>query len=170
MGGMDLRTRTSLFCGVLALAIAVSVLLKGKPRLPQLFFTGLAGDIGLWYLAQWLYHVGRSDLWARWTAVMAVLLPQFAVHLFESIVPSPGHPSSLKRVAGILMVPMLVLVLTEHQHGLVRGAVFLYVFGLIAAALWTLAMRGERSGSRAVQRRVRFLVFIGALAATFSLA
>jgi len=170
MGGMDLRTRTSLFCGVLALAIAVSVLLKGKPRLPQLFFTGLAGDIGLWYLAQWLYHVGRSDLWARWTAVLAVLLPQFAVHLFESIVPEPGHPSSLKRVAGILMVPMLVLVLTEHQHGLVRGAVFLYVFGLIAAALWTLAMRGERSGSRAVQRRVRFLVFIGALAATFSLA
>ena len=62
MGGMDLRTRTSLFCGVLALAIAVSVLLKGKPRLPQLFFTGLAGDIGLWYLAQWLYHVGQ---WVR---------------------------------------------------------------------------------------------------------
>jgi len=167
---MDLRTRTSLFCGVLALAIAVSVLLKGKPRLPQLFFTGLAGDIGLWYLAQWLYHVGRSDLWARWTAVLAVLLPQFAVHLFESIVPEPGHPSSLKRVAGIAMVPMLVLVLTEHQHGLVRGAVFLYVFGLIAAALCTLAIRGERSGSRAVQRRVRFLVFIGALAAIFSLA
>ena len=170
MGGMDLRTRTSLFCGVLALAIAVSVLLKGKPRLPQLFFTGLAGDIGLWYLAQWLYHVGRSDLWARWTAVLAVLLPQFAVHLFESIVPEPGRPSPLKRVAGILMVPMLVLVLTEHKHGLVRGAVFLYVFGLIMAALWTLAIRGERSGSRAVQRRVRFLVFIGALAAAFSLA
>jgi len=170
MGGMDLRTRTSLFCGVLALAIAVSVLLKGKPRLPQLFFTGLAGDIGLWYLAQWLYHVGRSELWARWTAVLAVFLPQFAVHLFESIVPEKGHPSSLKRVAGILMVPMLVLVLTEHQHGVVRGAVFLYVFGLIAAALWTLAIRGERSGSRAVQRRVRFLVFIGALAAAFSLA
>ncbi|HYP76127.1 MAG TPA: histidine kinase dimerization/phospho-acceptor domain-containing protein, partial [Polyangiaceae bacterium] len=167
---MDLRTRTSLFCGVLALAIAVSVLLKGKPRLPQLFFTGLAGDIGLWYLAQWLYHVGRSDLWARWTAVLAVLLPQFAVHLFESIVPEPGRASPLKRVAGILMIPMLVLVLTEHRHGLVRGAVFLYVFGLIAAALWTLAVRGERSGSRAVQRRVRFLVFIGALAATFSLA
>ena len=170
MGGMDLRTRTSLFCGVLALAIAVSVLLKGKPRLPQLFFTGLAGDIGLWYLAQWLYHVGRSDLWARWTAVLAVLLPQFAVQLFESIVPEPGRASPLRRISGILMVPMLVLVLTEHRHGLVRGAVFLYVFGLIAAALWTLAMRGERSGSRAVQRRVRFLVFIGALAATFSLA
>ncbi|HEX3773623.1 MAG TPA: ATP-binding protein [Polyangiaceae bacterium] len=170
MGSTDLRTRTSLFCGVLALAIAISVLLKGKPRLPQLFFTGLAGDIGLWYLAQWLYHAGRSDLWARWTAVLAVLLPQFAVHLFESIVPEPDRPSPLKRVAGILMIPMLVLVLTERQHGVVRGLVILYVFGLIAVALFALAMRGERSGSRAVQRRVRFLVSIGALAAIFSLA
>jgi signal transduction histidine kinase len=52
----------------------------------------------------------------------------------------------------------------------VRGAVFLYVFGLIAASLWSLWRRGERSGSRAIERRVRFLVLIGALAAAFSLA
>ena len=65
---------------------------------------------------------------------------------------------------------MLLLVLTEHQHGLVRGMVILYVFGLIAAGLWALAQRGEHSGSRATQRRVRFLVSIGAAAAAFSLA
>ena len=66
---------------------------------------------------------------------------------------------------------MLVLVLSpQHRHGLVRGAVFLYVFGLIAAGLWALATRGERSRSRATQRRVRFLVLIGALAAAFTLA
>jgi signal transduction histidine kinase len=170
MGGMELRTRTSLFCGVLGLAIAVSVLLKGKPRAAQWYFAALAGDIGLWYLAQWLYHAGRGELWARWTAVLAVLLPQFAVHLFESIVPEPGRGAGFKRVAGILAVPMLLLALTVHDHDWVRGAVVLYVFGLLAASLYTLARRGERSGSRAVQRRVRFLVFIGALAAAFSMA
>jgi len=135
-----------------------------------LFFAALAGDTGLWYLAQWLYHSGRSDLWARWTAVLAVFLPQFALHLFEAIVPEPNRKSVLLRVAGILLVPMLILVLTEHQHGLVRGLVFSYVFGLIAAGLYRLARRGERSGSRAVQRRVRFLVLIGAFATCFSLA
>src|SRR5690606_16160923 len=57
-----------------------------------------------------------------------------------------------------------------HEHGLVRAAVLLYVFGLFAAGLWSLFMRGERSGSRATQRRVRFLVSCGTLAATFSLA
>jgi two-component system, NtrC family, sensor histidine kinase HydH len=167
---LDLRTRTSLFCGVLGLAIAVSILLRGRPDRPRWFFAALAGDTGLWYLAQWLYHRGSSDLWARWTAVLAVFLPQFALHLFESILPEHGRRSVLLRVASILAVPMLVLVLTEHRHGVVRGLVFLYVFGLIAAGLYRLFRRGERSGSRAVQRRVRFLVLIGALATCFSLA
>ncbi len=167
---MDLRTRTSLFCGVLALTIAVSILLRGRLRRPQVFFALLAGDIGLWYLAQWLYHVGRTELSARYTAVLAVLLPQFAVHLFEAIGPETGKRPVLPRVAGALAVPMLVLVLTQHTHGVVRVAVFVYVFGLIAAALFSLWRRGDESGSRAVKRRVRFLVLIGALAAAFSLA
>lgn len=167
---MDLRTRTSLFCGVLALAIAASILLRGRPGRTQILFSALAGDVGLWYLAQWQYHSGRGDFWERSTAVLAVLLPQLALHLFDAIVPQSERPPTLLRVAGALGVPMLVLVLTEHRHGLVRGAVVLYVFGLIAAGLWALARRGEASGSRAIQRRVRFLVLIGALAVAFSLA
>src|SRR5262245_64271301 len=149
---MDLRTRTSLFCGVLALTIAVSILLRGRLRRPQVFFAALAAAIGLWYLAQWLYHVGRTELSARYTAVLAVLLPQFAVHLFEAIGPETEKKPVLPRVAGALAVPMLVLVLTQHTHGVVRVAVFVYVFGLIAAALFSLWRRGDESGSRAVKQ------------------
>lgn len=168
---MDLRTRTSLFCGALALAIAVSILLRGRRRRAHLFFAAFAADIGLWYIAQWLYHFVRSEVWVRFTAILAVLLPQLAVHLFEVLVPRRDQRSTLVRVAGVLMVPMMVLVLSpEHKHGLVRGAVMLYVFGLIAAGLWSLALRGERSRSRATQQRVRFLVVVGALAAAFTLA
>lgn len=148
------------------------MLLRGRAKKPQLLFAAFAGDIGLWYLAQWLYRWMRADVWASFTALLAVLLPQFALHLFEAIVPQEsGRRSLLLRVAGLLLLPMLVLVLSpQHNHGLVRGAVFLYVFGLLAAGLWSLALRGERSRSRAIQRRVRFLVLIGALAAAFSLA
>ena len=39
--GVDLRTRTSLFCGVLALAIAASILLRGRPRRAQVLFAAL---------------------------------------------------------------------------------------------------------------------------------
>ncbi|MBK8995579.1 MAG: two-component system sensor protein [Myxococcales bacterium] len=168
---MDLRTRTSLFCGALALAIAVSILLRGRRRRAHVFFAAFAADIGLWYITQWLYHFVRSEVWVRFTAILAVLLPQFAVHLFEVLVPRRDQRSTLVRVSGVLMVPMMVLVLSpEHKHGLVRGAVMLYVFGLIAAGLWSLALRGERSRSRATQQRVRFLVVVGALAAAFTLA
>ena len=124
---MDLRTRTSLFCGVLALTIAVSILLRGRVRRPQVYFAGLAADIGLWYLAQWLYHVVRSDLWARFTSVLAVLLPQFAVQFFGAILPETERPSSLPRVTLGVGIPMLVFVLTQHSNGIVRSAVFIYV-------------------------------------------
>ena len=168
---MDLRTRTSLFCGALALAIAGSILLRGRRRRADLFFAAFAADIGLWYIAQWLYHFVQADVWVRFTAILAVLLPQLAINLFEVIVPRLERRSTLVRVAGVLLVPMLVLVLSpQHRHALVRGAVMLYVFGLFAAGLYSLARRGERSQSRATQRRVRFLVFTGASAALFSLA
>jgi signal transduction histidine kinase len=168
---MDLRTRTSLFCGALALAIAASILLRGRPRRAQFLFAAFAADIGLWYIAQWLYHFVLADVWARFTAVLAVLMPQFGLHLFEAIFPTVGKPSRLLRVAGVLLVPITLLVLLpHHEHPLIRFAVFVYAFGLFAAGLWTLLLRGERSQSRATQKRVRFLVFCGALAATFSLA
>ncbi len=168
---MDLRTRTSLFCGALALAIAVSILLRGKPRRAQLFFSAFAADIGLWYLAQWLYHFVRADVWAHFTAVLAVLLPQFALHLFEAIVPDPTRKSTLLRVAHVLLVPLSVLALSPyHARGWARVVVFLYVFGLLAVGFVTLTRRGIRSGSRATRQRVRFLVWIGALATMFSLA
>lgn len=167
---MDLRTQTSLFCGALALAIAVSILLRSRPRRTQFLFAAFAADIGLWYLAQWLYHFVRADVWVRFTIVLVVLLPQFALHLFDAVVPRKPGPSKLLRVAGILMLPLLLLVALPRQTALERYGIFLYVFGLLSAGLWSLAQRGEHSGSRAIQRRVRVLVSIGALAAAFSLA
>ncbi len=167
---MDLRTQTSLFCGALALAIAASVLLRGRPGRAQWLFAAFSVDIGLWYLAQWLYLDGRAQVWAHFTAVLVVLMPQLALHLFEAIFPRPG-PSVLLRVAGGLLAVMVVLVMSPlHEHGLVRAAVLLYVFGLFAAGLLSLLRRGESSRSRVTQRRVRFLVVCGASAATFSLA
>ena len=60
---------------------------------------------------------------------------------------------------------MMLLVLSPEQgRGLVRGAVFLYVFALLTAGLYELGQRGKKSASRATQRRVRFLVVVGALA------
>src|SRR6185369_6668788 len=161
-----------LLCGALALAIAASILLRGRRRDVHLLFAGVATDMGLWYLAQSLYGLYQANVWARVTAVLAILLPQFTLHFFEAIVPRRGPSNStLLRFAGLVAVPMLLLALSpQHKSAIVRVAIFLYAFGLLAAGLWSLAVRGQKSGSRATKRRVSFLVVIGALAASFSLA
>jgi signal transduction histidine kinase len=161
-----------LLCGALALAIAAAILLRGRRRDVHLLFAGVAADMGLWYLAQSFYGLFQATLWARVTAVLAILLPQFILHFFEAIVPRrDGSRSFLLRLAGVLAIPMLLLAFSpQHKSSIVRVTIFLYAFGLLAAGLWSLAIRGQKSGSRATKRRVSFLVVIGALAASFSLA
>jgi len=168
---MDLRTQVSLFCGALAIAIAVSILLRRRPGPPQLWFAAFAADIGLWYLAQWLYHFVQADVWARFTAILAVLLPQFALRLFEELMPETERRSTLQRWAGVLAGPVGVLSLFGPlERWWLRGIVFIYVFGLLGAGLYSLWLRGYKSRSRGTQRRVRFLVLVGALAVAASLA
>ncbi|MCC6522620.1 MAG: two-component system sensor protein [Polyangiaceae bacterium] len=166
---MNLRAQTTLVCGALALAIALSTVLGGKFRKQHVLFVGFAADMALWYLSQSLFGFFQASVWERLRMVLAVLLPVFAVSLFEALVPIEGRRSRLGRVALVLAVPMLVLALSPYvTEDPVRVAIFVYVFGLVAAGLHELYRRGVLSGSRATQRRVRFLVVIGAIAAMFS--
>jgi signal transduction histidine kinase len=177
----DLRARTTLFCGVIAFAIALSMLLRGR-RSAHWLFASFSTCVAFWYLSQSLAglveHPARSRF-DRATTVLTVLLPQFAVHLFHSITPveSPTAAGArLPRIAAILFVPMLAVALSPFERAgailkaFALGGMYLYVFGLLAAALIALWRRGEKSPSRAVRDRIRFLAAVGALAMTFTLA
>jgi len=157
----------------LALAIALSMLLRGRRGVHWLF-AAFSLEVALWWGSQSLYGLFQATIWARVTAVLTVLLPQFAVHLFQSIVPIDGEserPSRLTQFATAVGIPMLVLELSPyHEAPLSLGLVYFYVFGLIAAALVSLALRGRKSPSRAVRDRVNFLVAVGGAATTFTLA
>jgi len=65
----DLRPTTLLFCGVLALAIALGVLLRGR-RAVHWLFAAFAADVALWYASQSLSGFFRPDLWERVTGVL----------------------------------------------------------------------------------------------------
>jgi two-component system sensor histidine kinase HydH len=168
---LDLRTRTTLVCGALAIAIAASTLLRGRVRTVHFLFAAFAADVGLWYLSQSLFGFFRAEIWERFTAILAVLLPQFALQLFESMIPhEPGRRSRLVKLAGILVLPMALLVIGLQESSIVRIGLMIYVFALLSSGLATLYQRGKRSSSRATQRRVRFLVLVGALACLASVA
>ncbi len=161
-----LRTRTAVVCGALALAIAFSALLRGRPRRIHLLFAGFAGALGLWYLAQSFLGFFQATIWQRFTGLVSVLLPQFALNLFEGVVPHDGgRPSRLLQFSWLATVPLIALQLSPwYDSTAVLTLLFCYVFALITLGLWSLGQRGASSPSRATQRRARFLVVIGALA------
>jgi two-component system sensor histidine kinase HydH len=169
----DLRTRTTLVCGALALAIALSILVRGKVRKVHLLGAAFAGDLGMWYLSQSLFGLFQASVWDKLRIVLAVLLPVFAVNLFEAMIPderTPRRRVRLGHVTLLLSVPMVALALSPKvQLFPVRVAIFLYVFTLFAFGLVELFRRGRRSQSRATQRRVTFLVVTGALAGVFNM-
>lgn len=170
----ELRARTTLFCGVLAFAIALSTLLRRRSAV-HLLFVAFATDVSAWYITQSLAYLLNSEDYKKATAALTVLLPQFAVHVFQAIVPPvPGFVDRgpmLKRTATIVALPMLGLALSPYrEHPVALGVVYLYVFGLLAAALILLWGRGKHSPSRAIRDRVRFLVGVGAAATTFTMA
>lgn len=169
----ELRWRTTSVCGVIVFAIALSVLLRGR-RAAHLLFAAFATCVAAWYASQALSRFFPAAMWSRATGVLTILLPQLAVHVFESIMPSEGkerRSTQLSRVATISGVPMLLVVLSPYyKHPLALGTLYFYVLGLITAALYTLHRRGQGSASRAIRDRVRFLVVIGAIATTFTLA
>jgi two-component system sensor histidine kinase HydH len=168
----DLRPRTTLFCAVIALAIALSMLLRGR-RAVHWLFAAFATDVAFWYGSQSLADLFKDATWVRVTAVVTVLLPQFAVHLFEAVLPRTEKmpPSRLPRIATAVGAPMLALELSPYNDTSISlGLAYVYVFGLLAAALISLARRGQQNPSRAVRDRVRFLVVVGVLATTFTLA
>lgn len=184
---MDLRTRTALFCAALALAIAASVLLRGRVRRVQALFAGFSLTVALWYLTQALFSFYRYRHWERATELLAILLPQLAVRLFTGIVPKASPmldaaatpPASthertsdrLVRAASISGLVMTALALSPyHEHDAVRVLLFVYVGALTTAGLFALWREGRASPSRAVRARVQFLVVVGAAATILSLA
>lgn len=168
----DLRARTTLFCGIIAFAIALSMLLRGR-RLAHWLFAAFSTCIAFWYASQSLADLVKASVYVRATAILTVLLPQFAVHLFHSITPieEPAERSRLPKFAAVCGAPMLAIALSPyHEHPVSLGLVYFYVFGLLSAALISLWRRGQKSPSRAVRDRIRFLAVTGVLAATFQLA
>lgn len=168
----DLRLRTMLVCGALALAIAASSLLRTRVARRHALFAAFAADVGLWYLSQSLFGFYHAPLWERLRGVLPMLLPVFVVTLFESLVPAEEtgrRHARAGRVTLALVVPTCVLALGPYNDlPAVRGALFAYVALVIAWGLVELSRRGRNSRSRAVRRRVSFLVTIGALAGLFT--
>ncbi|MSP25605.1 MAG: sensor histidine kinase [Myxococcales bacterium] len=170
----DLRARTLLVCGALAIAIAVSALLRSRIERRHALFAAFAGDAGLWYLSQSLAFVREGLVPERVRILLPIFLPALAANLFEAMVKSedPAHGDArVGKRAALLALPVLGLAASPYvDRLLVRVGLFGYAALVFALALRELHLRGHNSRSRDTRRRVRFLVLIGSLAGLFTVA
>lgn len=170
---MELRTQTSLVAALIALAIALSVLLRPRRTAAHWSFGWFSFSVAAWYLSTSLVAVlGRSPTWMRINLVCAVLVPLSAVGFFRSFTQGDARAvSTLLRVSSLIGAVLVLIVLTpRYADGTLAVAIFLYLVVLLSAALALLWTRARLALSRFERARLRFLVATGALAAVFTLA
>src|SRR5262249_59728115 len=98
------------------------MLLRGR-RSVHWLFAAFSTCVAFWYVSQSLAGLLEEPAKSRFdraTAVLTVLLPQFAVYLFHSITPlEPPEPGStgarLPKISAALGVPMLAVSLSPFQ-------------------------------------------------------
>lgn len=170
---MDLRTQTSLLAAVLSVAIAATVLLRGRRRRVHWTF-GLFGlTVAAWYGTTFLARfLADTPLWARLNLIMAIVLPLSAVQFFRAFLKrEPRRAGQVQVLAIALAVLMSGATFTPLFHEPVfTGLIFTYVFVLLAGALTMVYRTAAMAGSRVERARLTYLVIVGALAAVFTIA
>ncbi len=170
---MELRVQASLLAALIALAIGLSVLLRPRKARVHWSFSGFSFAVAAWYLSRSVVAVtGQGPVWTRVSLICAILLPLSAVGFFRSFVQDDLRAAPLFWRTSLLMGGVLIaLVLTPHYaHVVVAVMIFAYLIALLSAALLLLWSRARKALSRFERARLHYLVVMGALAATFTLA
>ena len=170
---MQLRVQTSLLAGLIAIAIGVTVLWRPRSNRLQRGFSAFCFSVAAWYLSTSAANgFNSAPVWKRLNLVCAILLPITAAGFLRMFVErGEGAASLLWR--GVLLVGSLLVVSVfsgERFEAAVAAAIFAYLFSVLGASLWMLWQRASQAPSRFERARLRFLVVIGALAATFTAA
>ncbi len=173
---MSLRVQISLFAAIVSFALAVSALLRGGQRRSSgdrdaRLFALFAFSVSGWYLATFLTFLTNEVVFARLHLMSGVLLPLAAVRYFRTFV-SGDLPllGALHRVSGVAALPFFALAWTPtYQHISVRTAILIYVGFFLFASLAMLYARARRATSRFERARIVFLLWVGGLAALFTI-
>jgi two-component system sensor histidine kinase HydH len=169
---VELRPQVSLFAGLLAIAIGVTVLLRSRKNRLHWSFGAFSFSVAAWYLSTALVAVvGQATGYRRANLVCAILLPVTAVGFLRLFVQGEARSVSVLWQLALLTGGVLVAaVFMPIPGGIVGAAIFVYMFALLGGALVLLWSRAGKALSRFERQRLRFLVVVGALAMTFTAA
>ena len=139
------------------------MLLRGRRAVHWLFFA-FATDVAFWYASQSLADLFKNKAWVHATAVLTVLLPQFAVYLFQAVAPQVegAERPKLPRIATAVGIPMYAdifgtLPIAEALvgKGVGLGTVLSFMMAVTALSLPSLILLKK------VVKKKLLLVFVG---------
>ncbi len=170
---MELRVQTSLLAGLIAIAIGITVLLRPRGSRLQWGFGGFCFSVAAWYFSTFLSVIFKAaPLFHRINLACAILLPVSAAGFLRLFVDREQRAAS-GVWRGVVVLGALLVVsvfLTPDPGKVLAAAIFAYLFTVLGVSLLLLWQYANGAASRFERARLRFLVAIGALAATFTAA
>lgn len=168
---MDLRLQTALLASILSLALAVSVLLRGRKDRQHVLFVVFGANLFAYYLSTFFLKWQGGPFPGRAVLLSSALLPQVATRFFGAFLGAELRPQRLTRLAAILGIPAIAVALSPWwRHWAAETFLGIYVFGMLLASLLVLYARSKHVASRADRARVGYLVVGGIVALAFSAA
>jgi signal transduction histidine kinase len=168
---VDLRLQTALLASILSLALAVSVLLRGRKDRQHVLFVVFGANLFAYYLSTFFLKWAGGPIAGRAVLLSSALLPQVATRFFGAFLGAELRPQRLTRHAAILGVPAVAVALSPYwRHWAAETFLGIYVFGMLLASLLVLYARSKHVASRADRARVGYLVVGGIVALAFSAA
>lgn len=170
---MELRVQTSLLAGLIALAIGVTVLVRPRANRLQWGFGGFCFSVAAWYLSTFLAVVfADAEIFHRINLSCAILLPVSAAGFLRLFAAREERSATTLFRCVMLVGSVLVLAVffTAQPDKIVGVFIFAFLFTVVGASLLLLWLHANGAPSRFERARLRFLIVMGALAATFTAA
>src|SRR5690606_21681976 len=156
---LDLSTQSSLLAAIVALALAISMLLRRQRARTFSLFALVCLSFAAWYLARFLFSITGAGFWIRAALATGALVPYAVLGFFLAFlgVGPARRERNFAMVAGVAAIAVALTPLA--QVGAVRVGVGLLLVGSLGSTLALLLRRMRQVGSRVERHRLAYLLF-----------
>jgi signal transduction histidine kinase len=166
---MNIHIQGDLLTAILTFALALSVILRGRPYRQQFLYALFAFNLFGLHLCGFLFQVGETHIWQRVQYSLAALVPITGTMLLATFLPEGQTLGKELYSLQYVLSPMFIIgtmsPLYRHRgFPLVLGA---YVYAILALMFVGLLQGMFRAEAEAEKRRLKYLLVGGVVTLVF---
>jgi Signal transduction histidine kinase, nitrogen specific len=168
---MDLGVQSGLLAAIVSVAVAVSVILRGRKLLVNTLFVVFCANLFVHFFATFFHHYSGHSFWVEVDLIGSAFLPVSAQLFFAYFLwLEPVLPRPFLRTSYVLTVAMVAFLITPWSHYTVSYVlVTVYVFVSLYLCAFFVFARYREISSKRDRISLRYLLVALLSAATFSL-